>query len=323
MSDQRQEVERAAAAARNVMEGAHDVHPEAQDESSVQGGLNLPPEAAGDGRGQEAQAQAPGVQAQAQQHNVVGFDLNQFLTGIAAMQANQAEVQNMHREQLQQQQLRNVAFTDRDIVLAYMRLKPTKFDSTGDALDFLEEVERNARRLQANERQTIIMVEMSLKGPAKDWFQQHIQPTMDTMTWAEFANHFREYFLPYAVTESYRSQWLTLSRGNRSVQEYVTESTRVSRFAPDLTTDPARVNSRFVEGLGAEFVSLTSDIGRTLVQLIDSARQMEVSLIRFGRIPDPSNVAPVRSDVFRSVQSAPTQSYARSYSRPPSRQQRN
>ena len=142
MSDQRQEVERAAAAARNVIEGAHDVHPEAQDESSVQGG----------GGGQEAQAQAPGVQAQAQQPHVVGFDLNQFLTGIAAMQANQAEVQNMHREQLQQQQLRNVAFTDRDIVLAYMRLKPTKFDSTGDALDFLEEVERNARRLQANER---------------------------------------------------------------------------------------------------------------------------------------------------------------------------
>ena len=46
------------------------------------------------------------------------------------------------------------------------------------------------------------------------------------------------------------------------MQEYVTEFTRVSRFAPDLTTDPVRVNSRFVEGLGAEFVSLTSDIGR-------------------------------------------------------------
>ncbi|XP_050215347.1 uncharacterized protein LOC126666355 [Mercurialis annua] len=44
-----------------------------------------------------------------------------------------------------------------------MRLKLTKFDGSVDALDFLEEVERNARRLQANGRQTIILVEMSIE----------------------------------------------------------------------------------------------------------------------------------------------------------------
>ncbi|XP_050207656.1 uncharacterized protein LOC126657076 [Mercurialis annua] len=139
---------------------------------------------------------------------------------------------------------------------------------------------------------------------------------MDTMTWAEFMNRYREFFLPFAVTESYRNQWLTLSRGNRSVQEFVTEFTRVSRFELDLTADPVRVNSRFVEGFGAKFVSLTSDISKPLVQLIDSARQIEISLIRFGRIPDPSNVVPMRSDTFHSVQSAPTQSYVGSYFRP-------
>ncbi|XP_050233246.1 uncharacterized protein LOC126681739 [Mercurialis annua] len=183
----------------------------------------------------------------------------------------------MHREQLQQHQLRNVVFTGRDIVLAYMRLKPTKFDGSDDAMDFLEEVERNARRLQANERHTIVMVEMSMRGPAKDWFQRHIQPTMDTI--------------------SYRL-----------------------RFAPDLTAGPVRVNSRFVEGLGPEFVSLTSDIRITLVQLIDNARHMEISLIRYGIIPHPSNVVSIRSDKFRSVQSAPTQSYVGRYSRPTQRQ---
>ncbi|XP_050233186.1 uncharacterized protein LOC126681677 [Mercurialis annua] len=134
-----------------------------------------------------------------------------------SMQANHAEVQAMHREQLQQQQQRNVAYTYRHIILAYMGLKPTKFDGSKDALDFLEEVE-----------------------------------------------------------------------------QYVTEFTRSSRFAPDLTADPVRVNSRFVEGLGPEFVSLTFDTGKPLVQLIDSARQMKVSLIRFKRTPDPSNIVPIR-----------------------------
>ncbi|XP_050217506.1 uncharacterized protein LOC126668344 [Mercurialis annua] len=222
--------------------------------------------------------------------------MDQFLTGIATMATAQAENQNMQREQLLQQQQRLAGNADRDIVLAYMHLKPTEFDGSGDALDFLEEVERNSRSLQANERQSIILVEMSMKGTAKDWFQRIIQPTMGQMTWAEFVNIFREYFLPYSVMELHRYRLLDLSKGDRSVQEYVTYYTRLSRFAPDLMVDPVRVNTRFMRGLGFDFVSLMVDVNRDLVHLIDSARQIETSLIQFGRLPDHSRKVPTRSE---------------------------
>ncbi|XP_055961021.1 uncharacterized protein LOC130015265, partial [Mercurialis annua] len=91
--------------------------------------------------------------------------------------------------------------TYRDLVLAYLRLKPTEFAGDGDALDFLEEVERNAQRLQASERQTVMLVEMSLKGAANDWFRREIRAVMATITWADFVTQFKEFYLPFSVTE--------------------------------------------------------------------------------------------------------------------------
>ncbi|XP_050217605.1 uncharacterized protein LOC126668454 [Mercurialis annua] len=299
MADQRQTRGRAAM--------IRDAHEEAHDESSVHIEQHEPSNVTGRGRGrgrprgrargqaveEQEPVQAPGMP---QQPNALGFDFNQFLAGVAAMQANQVENQAMRREQLLQQQQRVGANVDRDSVLAYMRLKPTEFDGLGDALDFLMEVERNARRLQADERQSILLVEMSMKGPAKDWFRRIIQPTMNQMAWAEFVNRYREFYLPFSVNESYRDQLLNLRRGNRPVQEYVTEFTRLGRFAPDLMADPARANASFIKGLGPEFISLVSDVNRDLIQLIDSASQMETSLVQFGRIVNSTAPMSTRSD---------------------------
>ncbi|XP_050222329.1 uncharacterized protein LOC126672422 [Mercurialis annua] len=113
--------------------------------------------------------------------------------------------------------------TDRDLVLAYLRLKPTEFAGDGDALDFLEEVERNAQRLQASERQTVMLVDMSLKGAANDWFRREIRAVMATITWADFVTEFKEFYLPFLVTEGFRDRLLVLRRGDRSVHEYTTE----------------------------------------------------------------------------------------------------
>ncbi|XP_050238318.1 uncharacterized protein LOC126687806 [Mercurialis annua] len=279
MADQRQTRGRAAM--------IRDAPEEAHDESSVHIGQHEPANVAGRGRGrgrprgqaveEQELVQAPGIP---QQPNAPDFDINQFLAGVAAMQANQRVGANV----------------DRDSVLAYMRLKPIEFDGSGDALDFLEEVERNARRLQADERQSILLVEMSMKGPAKDWLRRIIQPTMNQMTWVEFVNRYREFYLPFSVTESYRDQLLNLRRGNRSVQEYVTEFTRLGRFAPDLMADPARANASFIKCLGPEFISLVSDVNRDLIQLIDSARQMETSLVQFGRTVNSTAPVSTRSD---------------------------
>ncbi|XP_050222328.1 uncharacterized protein LOC126672421 [Mercurialis annua] len=134
-------------------------------------------------------------------------------------------------------------------------LSPKKFDASSDALDFLEEVVQNARGLQADERQTVMLTEMSMKGPAMDWFRQVIRPIMGQITWAEFVIQFKEFFL-------------SLSRGDGSVYDYVAEFNRLSRFSPDLM----------------------------IYRIVDSARQMERALIHLNEIPDPSRPNKTRSE---------------------------
>ncbi|XP_055959747.1 uncharacterized protein LOC130014827 [Mercurialis annua] len=176
---------------------------------------------------------------------------------------------------MQHQHQREERNVDRDLVLAYVKLSRKEFDGSSDALDFLEEVEQNARRLQANERQTMLLMEMSMEGPAKDWFRQVIGSIMGHITWAEFVTRYKDFFLPFAVVEGNRDKLLSLTRGNRSVQEYVTEFNRLSRFAPDLITDQR---------------------DKDFVQVVDSTRQLESALIQFGKIPDPSQPNQVRDE---------------------------
>ena len=122
--------------------------------------------AGGRGRGRGGTGfQAPGVPQAA----IDPFDFTTFLAGITALQNNQVQLQAgqiamqnqyaMLRQIVQQQvqQAGGVAIggggtNDKDLVLAYARLKPTEFEGDGDALDFLEEVEQDAQRLQATER---------------------------------------------------------------------------------------------------------------------------------------------------------------------------
>ncbi|XP_055961862.1 uncharacterized protein LOC130015544 [Mercurialis annua] len=155
-----------------------------------------------------------------------------------------------------------------------------------------------------------------MKGSAKDRFRRVIQPIMGQLTWAEFVTRYREFFLPFSVTESYRDMLLALSKGDISLQEYAIEFTRLSRFAPYLIMDPVRVNSRFVKGLGPEFIGLLSEVNRDLVHVIDSARQMETYLIQFGRIPDPTGQLQARSENTSAVPSVAMQFSAGSFSGP-------
>ncbi|XP_055959732.1 uncharacterized protein LOC126656815 [Mercurialis annua] len=192
-----------------------------------------------------------------------------------------------------------------------MRLKPTEFDGSGDALDFLEEVEQNARRLQATERQTVVLVEMSMKGSAGNWFRSSVHADMATISWAQFVARFRAFFLPFSVTEGHRDRLLSLTRDDRSVSEYTTEFVRLGRFAPDLQTDQERVNNRYVKGLGRDFVSLLTETRRDFTDVVDSARRMESSLLQFGDISGPSQTkkssGPGQQSGGGSYQSAPSQ----------------
>ncbi|XP_050238193.1 uncharacterized protein LOC126687680 [Mercurialis annua] len=251
------------------------------------------------------------------------FDFTTFLAGITALQNNQVQLQagqiamqNQYAMlgQIVQQQAPQAGgnavggggTTDKDLVLAYARLKLTEFSGDGDALDFLEEVERNAQRLQASDRQTVMLVEMSLKGSASDWFRSAIRAEMATISWEDFVTRFKNFYLPFSVTEGHRDRLLVLKRGDRSVNEYTTEFVRLCRFAPELLTEQQRVNDRYVKGLGADFISLLTESNKEFSDVVDSARRMETSLLHFGKMSETKNASGVAQG---SVQQGGSSSY--------------
>ncbi|XP_050222343.1 uncharacterized protein LOC126672437 [Mercurialis annua] len=120
-------------------------------------------------------------------------------------------------------------------------------------------VEQNAQRLLGTERQIVMLVEMSLKGPA--------------------------------MTEGHRDKLLVLKKGDRSVNEYTTAFVRLSRFAPDLQTEQQRVNDRYVKGLGADFISLLTEPHKEFPIVVDSARRMETNLLHFMKMTETKKLS--------------------------------
>ena len=98
-------------------------------------------------------------------------------------------------------------------------------------------------------------------------------------TWGQFRDAFLEQYVPRSVRESYRSQFLHLEQGSRSVSEYEAQFTRLARYAPDLIpTERARVRF-FVDRLTLERqrqVDRLVDEGATLVRIIEEIRRQEL-----------------------------------------------
>ena len=126
--------------------------------------------------------------------------------------------------------------SDLKATLFHARVDRIPFDGTSDPLDFLHAIETRTRTAHI-EYQRILFMELSVKGPALDWFVQVIQPQMITMTWAQFWERFMRRFCLEPMRMSHRLRLMNISRGDRSVEDYTREFLRLSRYAEDLMRD--------------------------------------------------------------------------------------
>ena len=142
------------------------------------------------------------------------------------------------------------------------------------------------RRLQCTDAQLIGLVELSVKRAAKDWFREQILPYTEGMTWQQFKDRFIDYFLSFATRETFRLQFMNISKGDKSVDDYTTEYIRLSRFASEMIVNEMRKNHHYVTGLGPHFASLNSSCRLQFTELVNEARNLEKILITHGTIPD-------------------------------------
>ncbi|XP_048231782.1 uncharacterized protein LOC125370434 [Ricinus communis] len=169
----------------------------------------------------------------------------------------------------------------------YTKLRPVEFDGTaGDPLDFLDEVEKRASDLHCSDRRTIEMAGFSLKGIASQWFRDYIRPFLDGLSWRQFRDRFEEYFIPFSVRQEYRERFERLVKGESSVAEYTRQFVQLSRYAPYAVGTEEQKNSKYISGLGPEFVSLVQSRRSSFLEVTDMARQMEMTLRGFSQGTD-------------------------------------
>ena len=103
--------------------------------------------------------------------------------------------------------------SDLEATLFYARDGMISFNGTSDPLDFLYAIKIRTRTAHT-EYQQIMIVELSVEGPALDWFIQVVQPQMITMTWAQFRERFMRRFYLELMRMSYRLQLTNIFRGD-------------------------------------------------------------------------------------------------------------
>ena len=105
----------------------------------------------------------------------------------------------------QMQPMYQQGMSDPEAALFYTRVDKISFDDTSDPLDFLHAIEMRTQTTHTK-YQRIMIVELSVEGPALDWFVQVIQPHMTTMMWGSVSREIHETFLSKAYTDEFQTQ---------------------------------------------------------------------------------------------------------------------
>ena len=81
-----------------------------------------------------------------------------------------------------------------------------------------------------------------LTSPTADWWDSYCaaHATANTITWAEFSTHFRNYHIPAGLMKIKNQEFLSLKQGNMTVSEYRDRFIRLSRYAPEEVADDER-----------------------------------------------------------------------------------
>jgi hypothetical protein len=102
---------------------------------------------------------------------------------------------------------------------------PPLFTEAGEPLEsdhWLRVVESKFGLLRCTEVQKTLFAAKQLRGDASVWWANYTatRPTDYQVSWAEFRNAFRTYYIPVGVMRKKRQEFMDLKQGGRSVHDY-------------------------------------------------------------------------------------------------------
>jgi hypothetical protein len=118
-----------------------------------------------------------------------------------------------------------------------------------------------------------------LLRPARDWWlrkKEEYDLRQQVWTWTEFLAEFKKKFIPCWVMERREHEFFNLQQGNRTVEEYAAEFTRLSKSCPVLVTAETDRVRRFTKGLRLDLQkALIGMVPATFSAAVETATRIE------------------------------------------------
>jgi hypothetical protein len=120
----------------------------------------------------------------------------------------------------------------------FQKTKPPTFShfvEPVDADDWLKTTEKKLQVVQCNNHEKVLFASHQLEGPAADWWDAYVEAheEQESINWQEFRINFRTHHVPFGMMQLKKKEFEDLKQGLMSMNEYVTQFTQLSRYAPD------------------------------------------------------------------------------------------
>ena len=165
-------------------------------------------------------------------------------------------------------------------VTDFWRLQPGTFAGTETPLvaeQWLLKTEQLLKAARVPEEERVDVVGIQLTDLAHIWWtneSERLGP--GPIFWDVFAAVFLEKFFPSTARYEMERRFITLVQGNRTVDEYAAEFTRLSHFAPAHVADEAKRAEKFKMGLEFSILGhVVSLLLETYDEVLKAARQQE------------------------------------------------
>ncbi|CAA0822214.1 Unknown protein, partial [Striga hermonthica] len=141
------------------------------------------------------------------------------------------------------------------VVALFRDYHPEKFSGQGDPRvvdEWVQGLEIIFEVMNCPDRYRMLCAQIQLTGDARLWWQAYwsMRPgEKDGYTWDQFKELIREKYYPSYYRADMERQFLALTQGTRTVDEYEREFTRLGAFVPDLVGTEAKRAHRFTDGL--------------------------------------------------------------------------
>jgi hypothetical protein len=173
----------------------------------------------------------------------------------------------------------------------FVATHPLLFTEAGEPLEanhWLRVMVSKFGLLRCTEVQQTLFAAQQLWGDASAWWANYTatHPADYQVTWVEFRDAFRAYYIPTGVRRKKSQEFMDLKQGGRSVHDYSKQFNHLAQYAPDQVDTDEKKKDHFMIGLSTKLQEhMVLNTGGTFPEFISNVMKRKV-------VAAPSSSAP-------------------------------